>query len=145
MQRLGEVVARLSNVLGNLLHDHGEIPHEHIAVCAYFRYERRSAAGDSGDAFSDWYAAESELHHARFCRRVKDTRNYFTHWGEDLGPDRIIQPSELPKYTERLNRILQLCILSDLGISGSWQNRIAGEPLPTPITYVPTTTSTGQT
>jgi hypothetical protein len=136
--RLSEIVARHSVRTGAMLRDAGAIPHSHIAVCAYFRSETRRGSGSFGDAESDWYEAEAELHNTRFCRRVKDARNYFTHWGDELEADRIIQPAELPANTERLRRISQFSILTDLGISGAWQHRLISEPLPVAINYAPT-------
>lgn len=140
-QRLSEIVARHSVLIRAMLRDSGAIPHSDIEVYAYFNSERRRASGSLGDADSDRYGAEAELHNARFCRRVKDTRNRFTHWGDETRADRIFPPAELPTNTERLRRILQLCILTDLGISGTWQQRLVREPLPVAIDYAPAAVS----
>jgi hypothetical protein len=68
---------------------------------------------------------------ASFAGLVTETRNHFTHWGSSESS--IISDDELPAYTDRVRRLLQICILSDLCISNTAAQRIIGEPLPKAI------------
>ncbi len=73
----------------------------------------------------------SEL--ASFARLAAETRNHFTHW--ERSESSIISDDELPAYTDRVRRLLQICILSDLGISNTAVQRIVAEPLPKAIEF----------
>ena len=51
--------------------------------------------------------------HLTFVRKVKYTRNYFTHWNTDL-QDKAAQGEELFRITETLLFMLQTCLLMEL-------------------------------
>lgn len=72
---------------------------------------------------------------AAFAIRVSNTRNLFTHWGQPRQP--VISDDALPADTERLRRLLQTCIFTDLRLSGGWAARLAAEPMPQPVVFVP--------
>ena len=72
---------------------------------------------------------------AAFAIRVTNTRNFFTHWGSPRQP--IISNDALPADTERLRRLLQTCIFTDLRLSGGWAARLVADPLPQQIVFVP--------
>ena len=52
--------------------------------------------------------------HAKFAKKVRDTRNYFTHWNTDL-QDKAAQGEELFRITQTLLFMLQACLLMELG------------------------------
>ena len=52
--------------------------------------------------------------HAKFAKKVRDTRNYFTHWNTDL-QDKAAQGEELFRITQTLLFMLQSCLLMELG------------------------------
>ena len=52
--------------------------------------------------------------HLTFVRKVKYTRNYFTHWNTDL-QDKAAQGEELFRITQTLLFMLQTCLLMELG------------------------------
>jgi len=68
-----------------------------------------------------------------FAGLVTETRNHFTHWGSSESS--IISDDDLPAYTDRARRLLQICILSDLGIANTAVQRIVAEPLPKVIAF----------
>ena len=68
-----------------------------------------------------------------FAGLVTETRNHFTHWGSSESS--IISDDELPAYTDRVRRLLQICILSDLDITNTAAQRIVAEPLPKVIAF----------
>jgi hypothetical protein len=70
---------------------------------------------------------------ANFAGLVTETRNHFTHWGSSESS--IISDDELPAYTDRVRRLLQVCILSDLGIDNTAAQRIIAEPFPEVIEF----------
>jgi hypothetical protein len=51
-----------------------------------------------------------------FSKKVKDTRNYLTHWSED-GEKKAAHGDDLVFLTRDLQLLLQLCIMTQLGIS----------------------------
>jgi hypothetical protein len=71
---------------------------------------------------------------AAFATCVTNTRNFLTHWGEPRQP--MISNDALAAYTERLRRLLQTCIFTDLNIGGGWAARLVAEPLREPIAFV---------
>jgi len=68
-----------------------------------------------------------------FAGLVTETRNHFTHWGSPASP--IISDDELPAFTDRVRRLLQICILSDIDIPNTAAQRIIAEPLPKVIAF----------
>jgi len=54
--------------------------------------------------------------HLTFARKVKNTRNYFTHWNTSL-QDKAAQGEELFRITQTLLFMLQTCLLMELGCS----------------------------
>jgi hypothetical protein len=62
---------------------------------------------------------------ARFAKRVKDTRHYYTHWNEDLRRDgRVAEGEELFRLTEAMRALLEVSFLQDLGISLAAINKV---------------------
>jgi len=51
-----------------------------------------------------------------FIERVADTRNYLTHWREGL-KEHAAQGEELYRLTQKLNMILEICLLAELGFN----------------------------
>jgi hypothetical protein len=49
-----------------------------------------------------------------FATKVKDTRNYFSHWSENL-KDKAVKDKELHLLTKDLQLLLELCIMTQLG------------------------------
>lgn len=54
----------------------------------------------------------------KFVQRVKDTRNYYTHYDEELPKKgRVAEDAELYETTQAMRALLEVCFLQDLGIS----------------------------
>lgn len=54
----------------------------------------------------------------KFVQRVKDTRNYYTHYDEGLRRNgRVAEGAELYGITETMRILIEMCFLQDLGIS----------------------------
>lgn len=54
----------------------------------------------------------------RFVLRVKDTRNYYTHYDEGLRRNgRVAEDADLYEITQAMRALLEVCFLQDLGIS----------------------------
>jgi predicted transcriptional regulator len=51
-----------------------------------------------------------------FSKKVKDTRNYLTHWSED-GEKKTAHGDDLVFLTKDLQLLLQLCIMTQLGFT----------------------------
>jgi hypothetical protein len=57
---------------------------------------------------------------ARFADMVKHTRNYYTHFDEELRENgKIAQGDELTMLVFQMQTLLGICILKDLGIAGA--------------------------
>jgi hypothetical protein len=64
----------------------------------------------------------------KFAQNVRDTRNYYTHFNEELKEKgRVSCGEELIHLTWRVRAILEICILKDLGISGAPIQRVIQE------------------
>src|SRR5215211_1661900 len=50
----------------------------------------------------------------RFATKVKDARNYFSHWSENLG-NKVVQEKDLRLLTKDLQLLLQLCLMTEFG------------------------------
>ncbi len=60
-----------------------------------------------------------------FCDSIRHTRNHFTHYGtSEEGKEKIVEGVELMKLTFQMQTLLEICIFSDLGITGEPIRRI---------------------
>ena len=74
-----------------------------------------------------WIEAEQFIPDlARFARLVKNTRNYHTHFDEDLKKRGkiIVDVEEMVQTVSQMQTILSICILKDIGITGDPISRL---------------------
>ena len=66
-----------------------------------------------------------------FADKIRRTRNYYTHFDERLKKrGKIADEAEIILLTERMQRLLEVCFLKDLGLDGAPIRKIIGKPLP---------------
>jgi hypothetical protein len=66
-----------------------------------------------------------------FADKIRHTRNYYTHFEERLkNRGKIAGEAEITLLTERMQRLLEVCFLKDLGLDGAPPRKIVGKPLP---------------
>jgi hypothetical protein len=60
-----------------------------------------------------------------FADRIRHTRNYYTHFDDELRQKRkIAEGDELTRLVQQMRTLLSVCILKDLGISGASLSRL---------------------
>ena len=66
-----------------------------------------------------------------FADKIRHTRNYYTHFEERLKKQgKVASDAEIILLTERMQRLLEVCFLKDLGLNGDPVRKIVGKPLP---------------
>ena len=66
-----------------------------------------------------------------FADKIRHTRNYYTHFEERMKKrGKVAGEAELILLTERMQRLLEVCFLKDLGLDGPAVRKTAGKPLP---------------
>lgn len=66
-----------------------------------------------------------------FADKIRHTRNYYTHFEERMKKrNKVAGETELILLTERMQRLLEVCFLKDLGLDGPAVRKTAGKPLP---------------
>lgn len=66
-----------------------------------------------------------------FADKIRHTRNYYTHFEKRLRKrGKVAGEAELILLTERMQRLLEVCFLKDLGLGGDPVRKIVGKPLP---------------
>ena len=66
-----------------------------------------------------------------FADKIRHTRNYYTHFEERLKKlGKVASDAEIILLTERMQRLLEVCFLKDLGLDGGPVRKVVGKPLP---------------
>ncbi len=79
--------------------------------------------------FGDFIEAPNQ-----FIARIKDTRNYYTHYDDSLRRNgRVAEGVELLKLTNQMRGVLEVCFLSDLGAPTSAVKKVLRDDR----TYIP--------
>lgn len=97
------------------------------------RYANKKTLAQRLNGVSRAPSCGSGTHHGDvrdFADKIRHTRNYYTHFEERMKKrGKVAGEAELILLTERMQRLLEVCFLKDLGLDGPAVRKITGKPL----------------